>query len=138
MSYDRADWHYGGNFPEELPAEAGATHIGMFLAWAIMRGMEGKFHQEECTESLAQVRARQMDGREYLIQECDEKFTSEDLNEEGNAFVEMYYEKYMTDYEAIFGKEYPTLYHVENNWKNFDRMAKILDQRFIEWHNQQK
>jgi hypothetical protein len=29
MSYDRADWHYGGNYPKGLPPENGGTHIGM-------------------------------------------------------------------------------------------------------------
>jgi hypothetical protein len=45
MAYDRADAHYGGNFPSDLPPEAGATHIGMFLAWVILNGLEGEFHR---------------------------------------------------------------------------------------------
>ena len=27
--YDDASWHYGGDFPDDLPEENGATHIGM-------------------------------------------------------------------------------------------------------------
>ena len=33
MKYDDASWHYEGAYPADLPPEAGATHIGMFLAW---------------------------------------------------------------------------------------------------------
>jgi hypothetical protein len=33
MKYDDASWHYGGDFPADLPREAGSTHIAMFLAW---------------------------------------------------------------------------------------------------------
>jgi hypothetical protein len=38
---DRADWHYGGGdlYPKELPPENGGTHIGMYLAWIIQRGL---------------------------------------------------------------------------------------------------
>jgi hypothetical protein len=36
MAYDRADWHYGSDFPNDVPDENGGTHIGMFLAWAII------------------------------------------------------------------------------------------------------
>src|SRR6266404_3538306 len=36
MKYDDASWHYGGDFPEDLPREAGATHTGMFVAWALL------------------------------------------------------------------------------------------------------
>ena len=43
MSYDKADWHSGGNYPADLPSDNGGTHIGMFLAWAILRGLEGGF-----------------------------------------------------------------------------------------------
>ena len=34
-SIDRADWHYGGDYPKELPIENGGTHIGMFINWII-------------------------------------------------------------------------------------------------------
>ncbi|WP_262497415.1 DUF7832 domain-containing protein [Pedobacter caeni] len=27
--YDDASWHYGGDFPKDLPQINGATHIGM-------------------------------------------------------------------------------------------------------------
>jgi len=72
MAYDRADWHSGGDFPAGLPAENGGTHIGMFLAWAIQRGLEGAFHREESATALAAVQARKMTGREFLFSQCDE------------------------------------------------------------------
>ena len=36
MKYDDWSRHGGGNFPADLPPEAGATHAGMFLAWALL------------------------------------------------------------------------------------------------------
>jgi hypothetical protein len=138
MSYDRADWHYGGDFPKDLPPEAGGTHIGMFLGWAILRGLEGELHREDSVESLDAVRERRMTGRDFLMKECDEKFTAEDLNDEGNAFAEAYFQKdgpdgYVADYEATLGDNLPSLYHVEDTWENFDRFAPVLDRRFAEW-----
>ena len=138
MAYDRADWHYGGNFPKDLPSEAGGTHIGMFLAWAITRGLEGDLHRTESLESLRAVRERRMTGRQFLEKECDEKFTTHDLNDEGNAFAAGYYEKdgpggYLVDYDEALGEGLPTLYHVQDNWENFERVAAFLDRRFGEW-----
>jgi hypothetical protein len=107
MAYDRADWHYGGDYPEGLPTENGGTHIGMFLAWAIMNGLEGEFHRKESPASLAAVRARQMTGCQFLFKECDEKFWDEDLSAEGNEFAKYYYDgtdgqggTYFEDYES--------------------------------------
>ena len=47
MTYDKADWHYGGDFPSDLKPEDGATHIGMFLAWIIENDLISEFHLKE-------------------------------------------------------------------------------------------
>jgi dihydrofolate reductase len=139
MAYDRADWHYGGDYPAELPPENGGTHIGMFLAWAIINDLHGDLHREESQASVERVKKRAMTGREFLFKECDEKFWDNDLNDEGNAFASWYYESegdhisnYLEDYEAALGRDLPTLYHVEDTWENYDRIASIISQRFME------
>ena len=139
MTYDRADWHYGGDFPEDLPPECGATHIGMFLAWIINNSLESEFHREESADALEAVRARAMTGREFLIDECDEKFWDEDLSDEGNEFAQEYYGvtteggQYFTDYEQILCAGLPSLYHVEDTWESYDKIAPTISKRFAEW-----
>lgn len=138
MAYDRADWHYGGDYPPGLPPENGGTHIGMFLAWAIHRGLEGDLHRQESSGALGAVRERRLTGREFLFSECDEKLWEEDLSDEGNAFAKAYYERtgaggYLADYEAALGTGLPSLYHVEDTWENFDRIARIIDRRYAAW-----
>jgi len=66
---------------------------------------------------------------------CDGKFTSEDLNDEGNAFAEAYYEHgYFDDYDEVLDvKSLESVYHVENSWENFDKVAALLDLRFQRW-----
>jgi hypothetical protein len=141
VAYDRADWHYGGDFPAGLPDENGGTHIGMFLAWAIQRGLEGEEHREDSSELLESVRHRKMTGRDFLFEACDGKFWDSDLNDEGNAFAGEYYEneQYFKDYEKEFVRRgTPTIYHVADTWKNFDRICKVLDRRFCEWKSGSK
>jgi hypothetical protein len=133
MKYDDASWHYGGDYPKDLPSEAAATHIGMFLAWAILRDLVGDLHREDSQASLEKVRTRHMTGREFLLKECDEKFTDEDLSELGNEFALSYYEQtYLTDYCDTL-VEGDTAYHVADTWENFARLAKVLDRRLAEW-----
>lgn len=138
MAHDRADAHYGGDFPTDLPPEAGATHIGMFLAWAILRGLESESHQRESAEALDALRQHRMTGREFLITLCDEKFWEQDLSEIGNAFTRDYYVAvrepcYLTDYAGCLAVGLPSVYHVADTWENFARLAPILDRRFAEW-----
>ena len=139
MTYDRADWHYGGEFPSDLPPENGGTHIGMFLAWAAHAGLIGAFHLEHSSEYLEQMGRREITGGEFLAQACDEKFWPEDLNDEGNAFASDYYpSQYFEDYEEALGEDLPTLYHVQDSWANFDLLCPVLEHRFHEWKSRRK
>ncbi|QEL13753.1 DUF7832 domain-containing protein [Limnoglobus roseus] len=141
MAIDRADWHSGGDFSAELPSENGGTHIGMFLAWPILNGLQGEFHDEESSEDLEAVRGRTMTGRDFLFRSCDGKFWEEDLSEEGNKFAAAYYSgeggqgygEYIKDYQGALAHSLPSVYHVEDSWANYDVIAPVIDWRFSEW-----
>jgi len=136
MAYDRFDWHYGSDdYPSDLPSENGGTHIGIFLAWAIINNLEGEELQEDSKESLDAVRQMSMTGREFLIKECDEKFWDIDLNDEGNDFAKHYYETndYIDDYSNILDNNLPSLYHVKDNWDNYNKMSVVISERYNKW-----
>lgn len=141
MAYDKVDWHSGGDFPADLEPENGGTHIGMFLAWCILNGLSGEFHDEESPEALKAVRERRMTGREFLQQMCDEKLWEEDLNDEGNRFAKAYYSgadgkgygTYLSDYEDLLSKGLPSTYHVADTWENYDKLAARISKRHAEF-----
>ncbi|HEX8911041.1 MAG TPA: hypothetical protein VF796_01690 [Humisphaera sp.] len=135
MAYDKAKFHYDGKFPADLPPENGATHIGMFLAWAAQRGLtEDAFLDEEGID-VGAVRARRMTGRDLLVTALDGVLSEDDLNDEGNAFAESYYlpGTYGEDYDNLFKGSHPTRCHVEDDWANFDRVARMIDARYAAW-----
>jgi len=148
--YDDASWHYGGDFPAELPQENGATHIGLFLAWCINNNLISQFQIEESPEDIDLVLNRKISGRDFILNNCDEKLTSEDLNDLGNAFAEDYYDgegdfsqktsSYLQDftkatelYFEAFKLENKTAYHIEDSWDFYDGFAELLDIRFNQW-----
>ncbi len=141
MAIDRADWHSGGELPDDLPPENGGTHIGIFLAWMIHNNLQGEFHDEESPEELKSVRERRMTGRDFLFRACDGKFWEEDLGEEGNEFAATYYTGeggqgygvYFEDYEHNLADGLPTIYHVDDTWTNYDRLAPVISQRYADW-----
>ena len=144
MSYDRCDWHSEGNFPKDLSAERGGTHIGMFLAWAINHNLIGDLHRAEFPNDVLAVYERRMTGREFLFRACDGKFWEEDLNEEGNAFAQWYYASksggfgpYIKDYESALAVGLLSAYHVEDSWENYNKLAYIIDARFEAWKRPQ-
>lgn len=137
MAIDRIDWH--GESAEQVgfPYENGGTHIGIYLAWIINNQLEGEFHQEESTDELEQVRTRQMTGRQFLINMCDEKFWEEDLNEQGFEFTQAYYEshQYFKDYDEtlVDARGLTDTYAVDDTWDNYDLMAVVISQKYAQW-----
>jgi hypothetical protein len=137
MKYDDASWHSGGKFPTDLPAEAGATHTGKFVAWALLSGLAGEIHTTDFPDAVPKLLSRSLTPGKFFLEACDGKFTDEDLNDEGNAFAQDYFDfekgQYMADYEATLGEGLADLYYVEDNWENFDRLKSVLDRRFAHW-----
>lgn len=138
MKYDDASWHYGAdNFPKELPQSSGATHTGMFVAWAMLSGLAGEVPTEESGELIQQLQRRALTPAQFFLEACDGKFTDDDLNDEGNAFAAAYFDfehgEYLQDYEEALAADVATLYHVPDTWESYDRLKAVLDRRFKEW-----
>ena len=148
--YDDASWHYGGDFPAELPKENGGTHIGMFLAWCIHNDLLSAFQLEECPAEVNAVLKKEMTGRDFLFTCCDGKLTDEDLNETGNSFAGDYYEgtsefaekvaNYLKDFSVateMYFREFElnctSGYEIEDTWEFYDVIRFLLDDRFLQW-----
>jgi hypothetical protein len=137
MKYDDASWHYEGDFPADLPREAGATHTGMFIAWALLSGLGSDALSVDAPDDIEQLRARSITPGQFFMRTCDGKFTDETLSEVGNQFVAVYFDMesadYLSDYETTVGGDSENLYSVPDNWTTFDRLKPVLDSRFAKW-----
>ena len=132
---DRADWHYGGNYPKDLPPENGGTHIGMYLAWIVHRNLGSNELRQHAGDTYGWVLNREVTGRELLLTKFDEKFFDELLSPEGQAFTHSYYgsNAFANDYDRVLGGDLPSLYHVADTRENFDKLVPVLDERFAAW-----
>lgn len=136
MKYDDASWHHGDTFPTDLPLDAASTQAGMFLVWAILRGL-GASRPRGSADRLALLTARQISPGQFLVQQCQATLTDQDLNKDGNAFAGAYYDAdgtlYLADYDAVLTGELPSTYHVADTWANFDLLVPALDARLAQW-----
>jgi hypothetical protein len=137
MKYDDASWHSGGTFPANLPPEAAATHIGMYLAWCMLHGLAGELHTDDLADDLALLQARVLTPGQWLLRACDGKFTDEDVNDEGNAFTAAYFEAddmpYIDDYQTALSGELASIYNVPDTWESYDALVPLIDARFAAW-----
>jgi hypothetical protein len=141
MAYDRADFNYSTE-EQPLPKGHAATHIGMFLAWAILNDLESDYHRQHSPELLARTRRREITGRQFFEAACKEQFALKDLGVEGNAFAEHYYRDdagqrgaYFTDYKQTLAKGLPSFWHVADTWENYDKLAPVIARRYEDWKN---
>lgn len=141
MSYDRANFDYSTE-ADPLPKGHAGTHIGMFLAWAVLNGLESDHHRAHSAGLLARLRRREITGRQFFEAACQERFAEKDLNDEGNQFVQHYYVdeagrrgEYFADYKKVLTARLPSFWHVADNWENYEKIAAVINRRYAEWKN---
>ncbi|MHA7630001.1 DUF7832 domain-containing protein [Corallococcus sp. M7] len=127
MAYDKATWHYEGEYPTGLSKQRAFVHTGMFIAWAITRGMASEGIPARQQRA---VRARKMTGARVYAK-ADGVFAASMLTREGQKFAADYYaEMFNKDQEKLLAGKLPSEYHVKDTWKNLDVVLKRIDGRF--------
>lgn len=133
MKYDDAGWHYNDKFPKESPREYSGTHIALLLKWCFLKGWAGALHLDENPDDVENVKIGKKSAIEFFFQWCDGKFTNEDLNKDGNAFISVYYGKggaYLNDYGSNFGD---LLFVAPEAAHDFARYSSMVEERYREF-----
>lgn len=133
--YDKAKYHYEGDFPQELPMEQAFVHTGMFLGWIIDNNLFSDEFLEETEEEINKFKLRKMTGTQvYMF--WDGVLSDDMLNDEGNQFAIDYFDfekgLYLDDYDDVF-LECDTLYQVQDTWENYFKLKEVIDIRYTEW-----
>ncbi len=127
---DDASWHADGDFPDDLPAEAGATHIGMFLAWAVLTDRASSWHLGGAGDLVHKLKQHEITPGAYVLALGDGVLTTDDLSPEAATFGLAYYpERYLTEYAEHIAADLPSAYHVPDTWQTFERVAAMLEER---------
>jgi len=135
MKYDDAEYYFL-NFETDLPNEAGGRHIGLFLEWAILRGLAN----DELMARAADLHSGATNGTDLLFDHCDGKLTDEDLNEQGNAFATAVYEAHHVQdvFEAMNARddEPDSMFSAELTPQRHQCVLWQLDRRYSDWLRQ--
>lgn len=136
--YDKAKYHYEGEFPNELSIDQAFVHTGMFLGWIIENILFSKEFEQESQDEIKQFKMRKLTGTQIYMN-WDGVLASDMLNDEGNEFAKDYFDfehgLFPMDYVETF-PEAETIYHVEDTWENYNQIKKVIDKRYLDWINQ--
>ncbi|MGV3589041.1 MAG: hypothetical protein ACO1OF_18700 [Adhaeribacter sp.] len=135
--YDKAKWHYGGDFPEDLDDFQGYVHTGMFLGWLIDNDLISEEFKSDHAEEIEKFKNHMMTGSQIFERCCDGVLMLEDLCELGNRFALPYFDfetgQYLNDYETTLAIGLPSLYYVPDTWENYLKLKQILNKRLSIW-----
>lgn len=139
--YDKAKWHYGGDFPEDLDSFQGYVHTGMFLGWLIDNDLVSDQFKTDLSAEIERFKQQKLTGPQVFKRCCDGVLMLDDLNETGNQFAQAYFEfntgEYLNDYGTMLAQDLPSVYHVADTWENYKKLKPVIDERFAAWQAQQ-
>lgn len=134
MKYDDAEYYFL-DFTTDLPNENGGRHMGLFLEWAILRGLASA----ELMQEADKLRSGATTGLDLLFDHCDGKLYTDDFNDEGNTFVSACYQHVLPEYVQAMnvGKDATNdeIFGTELTQQRHDRVLWMLDRYYAGWRS---
>jgi hypothetical protein len=123
---DDRSWPAGADgFPVDVPEED-ATRIGMFVAWAIHKGLWAE--DADLEEGLGRVRKRKMTGVVFFDGIFIRKVCFRGFDRGSTGLCRgVLWKKYLEDYSIAIPGE---LCEVEDSWDLYDLIAPAIDEQW--------
>jgi hypothetical protein len=112
----------------------------MYVGWLIDNNLLDEDSFTDSKEAINEFKNKHMTGPQFYETQLDGVLLMDDISETGNRFSFNYFDfdtgQYLNDYEATLVKELPSLYHVQDTWENYEKIKRVMDNRFSEWKKQ--
>ncbi len=132
---DDMTWHLDENFPKDLPEEAAATHMSMFLGWVIDNHKQSDKLKDIIGDDLEKFRQREISLNFLTLNYC-EKLYEEYLTVEAAQFTKKYYDDfYLKDYQTCLDEKGKSLFHMPATWEKYEQVKILIEQRYQDWKN---
>ncbi|MGF9914307.1 hypothetical protein ABEX47_21385 [Paenibacillus ehimensis] len=136
--FDKAKWHYEGDFPQQLDVFQAYVPTGMFVAWVIKNDLSSKRSRKEDAPAIELVKRDEMTGAQFFRENWDGVLTSKELSDEADAFAREYLNIHndvytAADFAEILAAGLPTIYHVEDTIENYRIIEPVISERYRVW-----
>jgi len=140
-TYDNGSWHRGNGFPDDYDA----VHIALFVKWCFSKGWAEEEFWADCSPEIEKLLNGGMSAVDFFESQCDDKFFPEMLTEDGNRFVETYYnEGYIDDFLEIekdaespadfrTGADLEDIAIASEDAIDYGKLSDLLDRRLAEF-----
>jgi hypothetical protein len=139
--YDKAKYHYESIEQLGLSEEHASNHTVFFLRWLIDNELMNEWFVEETGKLLKEFRKGKATIHD-VYESWDCCLIDDMLSEEGNTFALAYFEfetgQYIHDYSKTLQQKLPTEFHVDYTEENYQRLKRVIDQRYSKWKTKKK
>jgi len=125
MAIDKIGWHLEAipdDIPEDKRWEKAGAHIGYFIEWAYKKGFVPTDPEIHAVDEYQKVINSEINGLQFLIENCDTKFWEEDLNEQGQKFAFFAYDAYLDYVGTTLGYDFYCQQNLQNVSQYLDEM----------------
>jgi hypothetical protein len=141
--YDKAKWHYEGDFPKELESTQAYVPTGMFITWLINNDMISKRIVKNDASDIELVKRNEMTGAQFYRKNWDGVLSSKELSDEADTFAREYLDIHKdlytaVDFTNILAAGLPTIYHVQDSIENYHIIEPIITERYREWESRKR
>ncbi|OPG94756.1 hypothetical protein B2I21_29950 [Chryseobacterium mucoviscidosis] len=141
--YDKAKWHYEGDFPKELESTQAYVPTGMFITWLIKNDMISKRIAKNDASDIELVKRNEMTGAQFYRKNWDGVLSSKELSDEADTFAREYLDIHKdlytaVDFTNILAVGLPTIYHVQDSMENYHIIEPMITERYREWKSRQR
>ncbi len=138
---DHIEWHTDEEYPSDVPTENALNHMGFYWAWAVNKDLVHPQLAQEMTKHLDAIKNREMTGKKCVSEYLGKHLQLSFFNEIGERFTAFYYEdeeegygNFIHDYvDTLDIESLPSMYHAEDGWENYDKLAPVFDRAYDEW-----
>jgi hypothetical protein len=137
--FDKAKYHYGGDFPSDIGVFQAYVPTGLFVCWLINNIFFDKDMKQEFNSEITLLKERNISPSTFYHDYLDGVFSSEGFTMEAINFANFYFDfeqgTYLNDYAKTLdpNDKLQTLYHIADTWENYDKLKLIIDTRFNQW-----
>jgi hypothetical protein len=139
--FDKAKWHFEGDYPDDLDEDQAYVHTGLFVGWVLDAGLYNEQFAQDFAKEVRKFKARKLTGP-GVYRAADGVFADDILTDEGRAFALAYFDfdngKYLNDYGRILANDLPSMYHVPDTWENYNALKPQIDKRYAAWKKKRR
>ena len=136
--FDKARYHLDGDFPDDLPDDQAFVHTGFFLGWLADNGLLAAEFESDFSAEISALRSREISAPQ-LYSRVGGCFDGSMVSKIARQFVATYFDfetgRYLRDYREVLATDLPSIYHVKDDWFNYDRICAKISLRFREYNS---